>query len=219
MNHFDEAKQEPFNKKGHPMGRPRKTNVKRNASGRSYGEQGIHPETLAIRERHLREAGVPLSFMKREMTQHGWREVEKRTAEDRMAGYTLGLLRLRDKSDPASISQAQFEAGDAFCRIVHRHALVMGYKLSVPSPSLILTGEGGSGREDDEETIARVRARYRACFDALMEATRAQGPNGGPRLWQVTYGVCVENWPAGSLTAADYGLLRTGLNVLARVVG
>ena len=95
----------------------------------------------------------------------------------------------------------------------------MGYKLSVPSPSLILTGEGGSGREDDEETIARVRARYRACFDALMEATRAQGPNGGPRLWQVTYGVCVENWPAGSLTAADYGLLRTGLNVLARVVG
>ena len=111
MNHFDEARQETFNKKGHPMGRPRKTNVKRNASGRSYGEQGIHPETLAIRERHLREAGVPLTFMKREMTQHGWREVEKRTAEDRMAGYTLGLLRLRDKSDPASISQAQFEAG------------------------------------------------------------------------------------------------------------
>ena len=215
MNRFNETN----NEKGHPMGRPRKTNVKRNASGRSYGEQGIHPETLAIRERHLREAGVPLTFMKREMTQHGWREVEKRTAEDRMAGYTLGLLRLRDKSDPASISQAQFEAGDAFCRIVHRHALVMGYKLSVPSPSLILTGEGGSGREDDEETIARVRARYRACFDALMEATRAQGPNGGPRLWQVTYGVCVENWPAGSLTAADYGLLRTGLNVLARVVG
>ena len=59
MNHFNEA----TNEGGLSMARPRKTNVKRNASGRIRSEQGIHPETLAIRERHLREAGVPLTFM------------------------------------------------------------------------------------------------------------------------------------------------------------
>jgi hypothetical protein len=74
------------------MGRPRKTNVRRDASGKSRGEEGIHPWTLEARERKLREAGVPLTFRKMEMTKLGWTQVEKRTASDRMSGFTLGAL-------------------------------------------------------------------------------------------------------------------------------
>jgi hypothetical protein len=196
------------------MGRPRKTNVRRDASGKSRGEEGIHPETLTARERRLREAGVPLTFRKMEMTKLGWREVTKRTATDRMSGFTLGILRLRGKGDPGGISEEQFNAGDGFCRIVHQHAAVMGYRLSVPSPSLMLIGLGGSSHEDDAETIARVRRRFQRCFDALMEASRADGK----RVWQVTYGVCVENWSPGQLSAEDFGSLRTGLNALRKVV-
>lgn len=188
------------------MARPRKSNVRREPSGRiSRSEHQIHPETLAVRERMLVAAGVPLTFKKVEMG----REVEKRTAEDRMAGFTLGVLRLRPKGDPGSISQEQYEAGDKFCRTIHQHAAVMGYKLNVPSPSYFL-GRGGSSREDDEDEIKRVRESFRRAFDALMEASATHGK----RVWQVTYGVCVENWPHGALSAADYGHLRTGLNVL-----
>ena len=196
------------------MGRPRKTNVRRDASGKSRGEEGIHPWTIEARERKLREAGVSLTFRKMEMTKLGWTEVEKRTASDRMSGFTLGILRLRGKGDPGGISEEQFIAGEAFCRIVHQHAAVMGYRLSVPSPSLMLIGLGGASREDDAETIARVRRSFRRCFDALMEASRSHGK----RVWQVTYGVCVENWSPGQLSAEDYGSLRTGLNALRKVV-
>jgi hypothetical protein len=90
----------------------------------------------------------------------------------------------------------------------------MGYRLSVPSPSLMLIGLGGASYEDDADTIARVRRSFRRCFDALMEASRSHGK----RVWQVTYGVCVENWSPGQLSAEDYGSLRTGLNVLRKVV-
>jgi hypothetical protein len=196
------------------MARPRKTNVKRDTTGRSRGESGIHPETLAVRERHLRAAGVPLTFEKRELTRNGWQGVLKRTAEDRLAGFTLGVLRLRPKDDPGSISEAQFDAGDEFCQIVHRHAAIMGYKLTVPSPNFMMMSGGRAVTEPDEETIARVRGKFRLCFDALMEETRVHGK----RVWQVTYGVCVENWPPASLSMADYGYLRTGLNALGKSV-
>lgn len=193
------------------MGRPKKENVKREPSGKvSRSAHEIHPETLAVRERQLIADGVPLTFMKREMTQQGWREIEKRTAEDRLAGFTLGVLRLRPNGDPGSISEEQFEAGNTFCNIVHRHAAVMGYKLSVPSPSLMAVGAGAAVVEDDQETIDRVRKRFRDCYDALMEQTRMHGK----RVWQVTYGVAVENWPCGTLSSADYGHLRVGLNAL-----
>lgn len=192
------------------MARPRKTNVKRDASGKSRGEDGIHPETLAARERQLRALGIPLTFKKMAMG----REVEKRTATDRLSGFTLGVLRLLPKDDPGSISQAQYDAGDKFCKIIHQHAAVMGYKLSVPSPNFMMIAGGGAHYEDSEETILRVRRRFQDCFDALMEQTRVHGK----RVWQVTYGVCVENWAPGNLTTADYGYLRTGLNALGKVI-
>ena len=43
------------------MGRPRKSNVHRDASGKSRGEYlGIHPETIAVRERELRNDWIIL---------------------------------------------------------------------------------------------------------------------------------------------------------------
>jgi hypothetical protein len=203
------------------MARPRKKNVIRDAAGKSRGEpMGIHPETLAVRERQLVALRIPLQFTRMEMG----RSITKRTAEDRLSGFTLGVLRLRPQGDPGAISEAQFDAGDTFCKIVHRHAAVMGYRLSVPSPGFVMQSRGSSSVvEDDvcllehkhtEECHPVVRRKFRACFDALMEETRKHGK----RIWQVTYGVCVENWPPGALSMADYGHLRTGLNALGRAI-
>src|SRR5690242_15493668 len=107
-------------------GRPRDPEVIRDRSGKSRGRPDqIHPETLAIRERQLRQDGIILSFNKTELG----REVLKRTAEDRLSGFTLGRLLLRyrqDKSDPGAISENQFEAGESWHRIVRRHAAIHG---------------------------------------------------------------------------------------------
>lgn len=195
------------------MARPRKTNVRRDKNGKSRGEEGIHPETLAVRERQLAALGVPLTYKKKEFVGGRWQEVERPTAQNQLAGFTLGILRLRQASDPGSISDAQFNAGNAFCKIVHDHAAVMGYKLTIASPSFIMVGKTGSVADPDEERVLRVREKFKNCFDVLMEQTRAHGK----RVWQVTYGVCVEQWPAANLTPADYGYLRIGLNALGRV--
>ena len=119
------------------MGRKPKTNVIRDASGKSRGEpNGIAPEVLAVRERHLKALGVPLTFEKREMTKHGWQDIRKQTAQDALSGFTLGILRLRTKEDPGSISIDQYLARDSWCRIVHRHAAkpVPGTPRSVQPP-------------------------------------------------------------------------------------
>lgn len=192
------------------VGRPRKTGVARDAAtGRSRGDFGIHPETLAIRDRELKAAGVPLTFIKRERTAQGWADVEKPTARNDLAGFTLGILRLRPSADPGSISERQYQAGNSFCEIVHEHAAIMGYKITIASPGFMGSG-GKSLWEPSPARIAKARDNFRKCFDSLMEGTRLHGK----RVWQVTYGVCVENWHHGHLTPADYGHLRTGLNCL-----
>ena len=64
-------------------------------------------------------------------------------ASDALAGFTLGVLHLRwqaDKNDPGGISPEQFNAAQAWTRIVHRHAAIMGYSLTIRTPSFIMVG-------------------------------------------------------------------------------
>ena len=71
-------------------------------------------------------------------------------------------------------------------------------------------GFGMSGTEPDHDTIMAIRQRWRACYDAIVER--------GIRTRDVLFGVVIEEWPASSLRPDDYGLLREGLNAIARAM-
>jgi hypothetical protein len=186
-------------------GRKRKPNVRRDANGKSRGEpKVIAPEVLAIRRRDLRADGIEFK--------------EPEDAKDSLCGFSLGRLLLRsrqDEANPGSISQSQFDAGQAWAAIVHRHAAIMGYKLNIKTPSMFLVGAGASCASDpDEQAILNIRRRFSDCYNGLMAACR----DHGLRVRDVTYGIAVENWPLQRLSESDYGALRVGLNSLARVL-
>lgn len=185
------------------MARPRKANVKRDSTtGRSRGEQTVHPETLAIRERHLRQDGIILQFKKME----GYREVIKLTAQDARSGYSLGRLFLRyEQGDKAlGISRDQFQTGEAWGRLCHSHAAIMGYRRGV--------GGSSKGELDDDEIIA-IRRKWSDCYNCLMTACA-----GDIRVRDVTYGICVDDWPVSWLDFNDCGKLRLGLNGIKRAL-
>lgn len=198
-------------------GRKRKSGVNRTKSGQisRAGEGGIHPETMLVRERQLKSVGLVLEFNKLE----GGRTVTKRTAEDRLSGYTLGQLRLRKQQDdknPGGISLDQFEAGEAWASLViARKSLDDSRKLSAKTPSFSMVAGGGSSGEMDQDRIDRIRKRWDSCEAAL------NGCTGDPvwKIKQVLYGVCVENWPMAQLSEIDLGQLRTGLNAIGRALG
>lgn len=187
-------------------GRKRKANVRRDARGKSRGmPDAIDPETLAVRARELRAAGFEPRFAGKH-------------ASDALAGFTLGVLHLRwqaNKDDPGGISPEQFNAAQAWTRLVHRHAAIMGYSLNIRTPSFIMVGGGITClAEPEEKEIVAVRRKWSDCYNALTAAAR----DHGLRVSIVTYGVCVENWPVGALSYQDLGLLRIGLNALGKVV-
>lgn len=187
-------------------GRKRKTNVLRDSSGKSRGEKEIvHPESIAVRERELLKMGLSL---------------KGQDALNQLAGFTLGCLLLRgraNKSDPGGISQVQYDAGDAWQKLCHRHAAIMGYEVkpSPKSPSFMMVGGSGSIPEFDQEEVDRVKERWTKCYNALAAAAKE---HGGWNLMNVVFGVCVQNWPASQIRHKDYGMLRIGLNALAKVM-
>jgi hypothetical protein len=184
-------------------GRKRKINVVRDSGGKSRGErpQDIIAEALAYRKRDLLRDGI-----------------KPEHALDALAGFTLGRLLLRhraDPSNPGSIDQEQYNAGEAWARLVRRHATLMGYSLTTPkSPSFFMAAGGLSCEaEPDQAEILGVRRRFSDCYSALMEACRMHGL----AVRDVTYAVCLDNRPMESLTRDDYGHLRIGLNALKKM--
>ena len=200
------------------IGRKRKFGAVRTKSGKisRAGQGGVHPETLSVRERELKAVGLILEFEKLE----GGRTVNKRTADDRLSGYTLGQLWLRkqqDKTCPGSISEDQFEAGEAWASlVVARKSIDDSRKLSAKTPSFSMVAGGGGSGEMDQDRIDRIRKRWKDCEAALNGCG-----DGEPvrKIKQLLYGVCVENWPMAQLSETDLGQLRTGLNAIRRALG
>lgn len=194
------------------MPRPRKTNVKRDAHGKSRGEpHEIHPEVIAVRERILRADGIVLEFKR----PNGMREEVIRTATNAKAGTALGrlLLRWEQGNRETSISPEQYYAGDAWASLVRKHALLMGYSLG-PKAASFEIGGGRSCNEPLEETIIFVRRQFSDCHNALCHVAQIHGG----RVYQVTEGVCLQDWPAGTLKPRDYGKLRIGLNAISKAL-
>jgi hypothetical protein len=184
-------------------GRQRLTGVPRDESGKSRRH-----------EAEAREAyGLSLARRGRELIQDG---IKPEHAADALSGFTLGKLLLRhraDERDPSAINPQQFEWGQEWARVVHRHASIMGYKLSIRTPSFTIIPSGiDCADEPDEKEILSVRRRFSDCYNSLMRACS----DHGMRVRDVTYGICVENWPVASMTITDHGQLRIGLNAVGR---
>jgi len=194
------------------MSRPRKANVRRDRNGKWRGF-AIHPESIAARERELEHDGIILSFFKRD--EYG-RKILRRTAEDGLAGSTLGRLWLRHRQGDhaCGISQDQFDAGQSWAVLVRRHGLLMTEQKPIHAATLEIGG-GRSLTEPLEETVLYIRRKWCDCYDSLMQVCDTYGLG----IRDITYGICVENWPMERLYN-DYGFgkLRVGLNSLVRAL-
>lgn len=192
-----------------PPGRKRKTSVRRDPSGRSRGHDGIHPETMARRERELREAGIVLEFTKQE----AGRLTIKRTATDALSGTTIGKLLLRWRQSPGrpdGISQEQYDTALEWQGVCHRHASIHGYRIDIRSPSTEIGGGLSTAADPDERYVARIKERFRECHNAL-------GREGSP-VWSITSAVVLQDHPIDRLSIEDVGNIRVGLNAVGKAL-
>lgn len=185
-------------------GRKRKIGVARTKTGAisRAGKQSVSAETLAVRERELKADGLILKFRKLE----GGREVEKRTAEDRLSGYTLGKLLLRSRHGiPGGITQPEFDALEAWASlVVARKSIDDSRKLEAKTPSFSMVGGVGQSTEIAQDRIDRIRRRW---FECEYELNQLQCPW---KVKQVMYGICLESWPLCQVSEMDISNLRTG---------
>lgn len=185
-------------------GRKRKIGVARTKTGAisRAGKSEISAETLAVRERELKADGLILKFRKLE----GGREVEKRTAEDRLSGYTLGKLLLRSRQGISfGITQPEFDALEAWASlVVSRKSIDDSRKLEAKTPSFNMVGGGGHSGEMDQDKVNRIRRRW---FECEYELNQLQCPW---KVKQTMYGICVESWPLCQVSETDISNLRTG---------
>jgi len=149
-------------------------------------------------------------------------------ASNALVGFTLGQMRLcglaaarEGLPDYRGISASQFEAGEAWARLCKRYEALSG----IPSPNpKALDMMGGGGRsiapDPDEDYVRHTRDQWRKCYNALAETARTvtNQRRPGARLMSLTYDVCVLNRPLNTLSEADCGDVRSGLNALARVL-
>lgn len=183
------------------MSRRRKRSVLRDPTGRSLGEppELVRAVVLAQRIRH----------------------VGSEHAENPLAGHALGRLRLLHQphglQDPCSVSPEQYAAGERYAVIAARHAAIMGYAIGSPRAAAFgLCADGMScEQEPDETVILSVRREFADCYRTLMDAGRAIGQ--GTKVALVTYDICLDRRGFESLTRADIGNLKVGLNALARL--
>lgn len=184
-------------------GRKRKTNVVRDASGKSRGER--FDPSLIFNQPHRRDCPQP------------W---------DDKAGYPLGRLLLN-----GLITDGQHRAGNEYAAVVYSYARTMGIPMGSPracSMSEYISGrEGGYEWEGDkleidpEEAAKRivfVKDRYNNCHETLTELGRLH--NRGHKILHVMRDVCIQESQERGLWADPdkLGDLRLGLNAVQKVL-
>lgn len=194
----------------HRGGRPHKPGVMRSPSGKSLGESPEEAMGTALRKRVM-DVGLENAVVRDQRS-------GAIVASNALSGFTLGRL-----FQEGAISREQYEAGEEWAKLIHRHAAIMGYevKRSPKSASYIMIGGQSCAPDPDAETIARVREKFRRSYDALMDVCRVYTIKGYKPGWNIAdtvYRVCVENVSTRALGAREYGNLRVGLNALGKVL-
>lgn len=186
---------------------------------RRDGAEVIQATALAYREKEMVAAGL-ISWIEKERRGRNERE-EADPLADPLNGFTLGLLRQRNKAsyeDPSGINQLQFDAGEKWATLCRQHASLMGYSIgTTKSPSFMLVSQGLSCSKPPEDAhVIKVRRLWSDCYRILMDTGEAL--HQGARVMLVCWDVCVNNRRVQDLTQMDFGNLRAGLNGLARVL-
>jgi hypothetical protein len=198
------------------MARPAKPNVKRDATGKSRGEE---PEDImATALRHRLKQGIPYeSLVVRD-------ERGKVTHSDAFAGYTLGRLRQAGKQH--GISMAQFNTGDNYAKLIRNfNAIYEVPSYSAKSPHFESVSRGTVRRPDaDEEWVAEIKGKFNDCYNTLIQ-TGVDLKNGigvhgrrynGTEVAVWTYDACLDRKPFVAFGPEEIGLVRMGLNSLGR---
>lgn len=178
-------------------GRKRKSNVRRDRSGKSLGE--IIDLAVVLNQPHRRGSKDPKS---------------------QLLGYPLGRLRLSGE-----ITEAQLEAGNQWAQLVQSYARMLGVPVGSPKTGsmsgCVSTGfyawEGEAIEIDEEEAQRRrasLRARYNGCFEKLNDVGISLGQ--GTLIIKACRKVCVEEQPP---VGRELGDLRVGLNALSKTLG
>ena len=182
-------------------GRKRKTNVRRDASGKSRGE--IVDFSVIANQPHRRGMKNPTS---------------------ELLGYPLGRLR-----HEGLIDETQLQAGNEWASLVRAYSAMIGLRIGSPKSGTltesVATGfyaweaDGVEGdAEEKERRRRRLRAKYDLCHDRLHEVGRtlSHGRPAQNDLLKITRKVCLEErYPDD----AELGNLRVALNALGRVLG
>jgi hypothetical protein len=186
------------------MGRPKLKGVKRDkATGRSRGLSPDEVTAVAFNAR-IRRVG-PSAIVTDIRTGGKWANAK--------SGYSLGILNLW-----GHVSDTQHDTGIKYANMVYRYCALRGLPLPTPkSPSIVLVSAGQACRDEpDDDQVLRARRQHSDARAALLLAGMAIGQ--GSRVNGITFAVCIEDIPAESLSEADIGNLRVGLNALGRVL-
>ncbi len=181
----------------HKRGRPRKVNVRRTANGKSLGED--HSLCVVFSQPHRAGAKDPNSSL---------------------LGYPLGRLCLSRQ-----ISEFHHRVGNEWGILVRAYAASIGARIGSPKSGSALSDAGKvahafsadagtHGAEEYERRCVRLRTRYNACFERLIELGRVMGT--GRQIIIAVRRVCIEEqYPSEE----ELGDLRIGLNALAAELG
>ncbi|WP_417229671.1 hypothetical protein [Brevundimonas sp.] len=139
-------------------------------------------------------------------------------ARDQRLSSALGRLAFT-----GAITQQQYEAGQKFGEVYHRHQVVTG--LPLPSPSSVAglmasAGSfGGSGDPPDIDLIERVRRHYDAALRALKDCDHDRDRFPGQSPSRLVYRIVCLDEDAGQLPQADQVNLQHGLDGLGYLFG
>ncbi len=139
-------------------------------------------------------------------------------ARDQRLSSALGRLAFA-----GTISQQQYEAGQRFGEVYHRHHVVTG--LPLPSPSSV-SGVmasagifGGSGGPPDADLIEKVRRHYDEALQVLARCDRDRRAMPGQPPSRLVYRIVCLDEDASDLRDHDRHSLHHGLDELGYLFG
>ena len=181
-------------------GRKRKPG-KRTACGKLSAEESRREAMATVLEARQRHFGVTAA-----------------QARDQRLCSALGRLAFT-----GAITQEQYEAGQKFGEVYHRHHVVTGMPLPSPSSvSGLMAASGhyaGSGEPASTELIERVRRRYDEALQVLARCDQVRSRLPGRPPSGLVYRLACLDEDAGSLPQADLASLCHGLDELGELFG
>lgn len=139
-------------------------------------------------------------------------------ARDQRLSSALGRLAFT-----GAITQEQYEAGQKFGEVYHRHHVVTGMPLPSPSSVSGLMASagifGGSGDPPADDLIEKVRRHYDGALQVLKGCDRDRERFPGQPPSRLVYRIVCLDEEAGQIPQADRTNLHHGLDELGYLFG